>query len=72
VPHPCHGRATPKNTYFNPFMSAGALGVWIDDFNSDNPEFAQLDFIGGGSSRRRDVSPRWLVQGSQAMPISRM
>jgi gluconate 2-dehydrogenase alpha chain len=38
----------PKDTYFNPFMGAGALGTWIDDFNSDNPDFATLGFIGGG------------------------
>lgn len=38
----------PKDTYFNPFMGSGALGTWIDDFNSDNPDFAELGFIGGG------------------------
>jgi len=38
----------PKDTYFNPFMGSGALGTWIDDFNSDNPDFAKLGFIGGG------------------------
>ncbi|WP_129780874.1 GMC family oxidoreductase [Peristeroidobacter soli] len=37
-----------KDTYFNPFMGSGALGTWIDDFNSDNPDFAKLGFIGGG------------------------
>ena len=31
-----------KDTYFNPFMGAGALGTWIDDFNGDNPDFATL------------------------------
>jgi gluconate 2-dehydrogenase alpha chain len=37
-----------KDTYFNPFMGSGALGTWLDDFNSDNPDFAKLGFIGGG------------------------
>lgn len=38
----------PRGTHFNPFMGSGALGTWIDDFNSDNPDFAKLGFIGGG------------------------
>jgi gluconate 2-dehydrogenase alpha chain len=38
----------PKGTYLNPFMGAGALGTWLDDFNSDNPDFGKLGFIGGG------------------------
>jgi gluconate 2-dehydrogenase alpha chain len=38
----------PKDTYFNPFMGSGALGTWIDDFNSDNQDFAKIGFIGGG------------------------
>ncbi len=42
------GALFPKDTYFNPFMGSGALGTWIDDFNSDNPDFAKLGFIGGG------------------------
>jgi gluconate 2-dehydrogenase alpha chain len=31
----------------NPFIGAGALGVQIDDFNGDNFDHADLDFIGG-------------------------
>lgn len=38
----------PKGTYLNPFMGSGALGTWLDDFNSDNPDFGKLGFIGGG------------------------
>jgi gluconate 2-dehydrogenase alpha chain len=36
-----------KDTYFNPFMGAGALGTWIDDFNGDNVDFGKAGFIGG-------------------------
>jgi gluconate 2-dehydrogenase alpha chain len=32
----------------NPFIGAGALGVSVDDFNGDNFDHSQLDFIGGG------------------------
>lgn len=33
---------------FNPFMGAGALGMVIDDYNTDNFDHAGLDFVGGG------------------------
>ncbi|MEQ8700103.1 MAG: GMC oxidoreductase, partial [Bauldia litoralis] len=33
---------------FNPFMGAGALGMCIDEFNGDNFDHADVDFIGGG------------------------
>lgn len=33
----------------NTFMGAGALGMTIDDFNADNFDHSQLDFIHGGS-----------------------
>jgi gluconate 2-dehydrogenase alpha chain len=35
------------NEYMNPFIGGGALGVQIDDFNGDNFDHADLDFIGG-------------------------
>ncbi|WP_413376507.1 GMC family oxidoreductase [Alkalihalobacillus sp. 1P02AB] len=34
---------------FNTFMGAGALGACIDDFNGDNFDHADLDFIHGGN-----------------------
>ncbi len=37
-----------KDTFINPFMGSGALGMWIDDFNGDNYDFAKAGFIGGG------------------------
>lgn len=33
---------------FNPFMGAGALGMCIDDFNTDNFDHSGLGFVGGG------------------------
>jgi len=33
----------------NTFMGAGSLGMTIDDFNSDNFDHSELDFIHGGS-----------------------
>lgn len=37
-----------KKIFTNPFMGSGALGMWIDDFNGDNYDFAKAGFIGGG------------------------
>jgi gluconate 2-dehydrogenase alpha chain len=37
-----------KNTFMNPFMGSGALGMWIDDFNGDHYDFAKAGYIGGG------------------------
>ncbi|CEA01199.1 Gluconate 2-dehydrogenase flavoprotein precursor [Metalysinibacillus saudimassiliensis] len=34
---------------FNTFMGAGALGMTVDDFNGDNFDHSNLDFIHGGS-----------------------
>lgn len=33
--------------YMNPFIGGGALAVQIDDFNGDNFDHSELDFIGG-------------------------
>lgn len=33
--------------HMNPFIGGGALGVQIDDFNGDNFDHSDLDFIGG-------------------------
>jgi gluconate 2-dehydrogenase alpha chain len=32
---------------FNSFMGSGAMGIAVDDFNADNFDHANLDFIGG-------------------------
>ncbi len=33
---------------FNPFISAGAIGMCIDEFNGDNFDHSGLGFVGGG------------------------
>jgi len=35
------------NEHMNPFIGGGALAVQIDDFNGDNFDHSDLDFIGG-------------------------
>lgn len=36
------------NQNFNPFVSSGAIGYCIDDFNGDNFDHSKLGFFGGG------------------------
>lgn len=38
-----------ENEKFNTFMGAGALGATVDDYNGDNFDHSDLDFIHGGS-----------------------
>ena len=33
---------------FNPFISSGAIGMCVDDFNGDNFDHGKLGFVGGG------------------------
>ncbi len=33
---------------FNPFVSAGSIGMCIDEFNGDNFDHSKLGFVGGG------------------------
>ena len=48
----CYQILPGANGYFeeqmNTFMGAGALGMTIDDFNGDNFDHSDLDFIHGG------------------------
>ncbi|HEX7391293.1 MAG TPA: GMC family oxidoreductase [Acidiphilium sp.] len=37
-----------KDTILNPFISGGAIGMSIDDFNGDNFDHSGLGFFGGG------------------------
>jgi gluconate 2-dehydrogenase alpha chain len=37
-----------KDKILNPFISAGALGMMIDDYNGDNFDHSGLGFVGGG------------------------
>ena len=36
------------NKNFNPFISSGAIGMCIDDYNGDNFDHGPLGFVGGG------------------------
>ncbi len=37
-----------KKFNFNPFISSGAIGMCIDEFNGDNFDHSSLGFVGGG------------------------
>lgn len=37
-----------KDAVFNPFISGGAIGMSVDEFNGDNFDHAGLGFVGGG------------------------
>lgn len=38
----------PKKYIFNPFIASGAIGMCIDEFNSDNFDHGPHGFVGGG------------------------
>ena len=38
----------PKKFIFNPFISSGAIGMCIDEFNGDNFDHGPHGFVGGG------------------------
>lgn len=38
-----------ENTYFNPYIGAGAASTSMDDFNCDNFDHSDLGFIGGAT-----------------------
>ncbi|ARU93860.1 GMC family oxidoreductase [Tatumella citrea] len=50
-----------ENENLNPFIGAGALAQAVDDYNSDNFDHSNLDFIGGGVA---------LVHSSNGRPIA--
>ena len=65
---------------FNPFISSGAIGMCIDEFNGDNFDHGPLGFIGGGymgqvqtngrpiglSSELPEGTPKWGAKWKQA------
>ena len=59
-----------EDKIFNPFMSAGAQGMIIDDFNGDNFDHAGLGFIGGAymigpaASGQRPIEFTFLPEGT--------
>jgi len=76
-----HGRVTLffEDRVFNPFMGGSARGAAIDEFNGDNFDHAELDFIGGsymavsnpGAMPIRSIqvppgTPRWGAEWKRA------
>ncbi|MBV8166877.1 MAG: GMC family oxidoreductase, partial [Alphaproteobacteria bacterium] len=68
------------NRNFNPFISSGAIGMCIDDFNGDNFDHGPLGFVGGGymgavqtggrpiqTTRVPPGTPRWGAKWKQAV-----
>ncbi|WP_336055721.1 GMC family oxidoreductase [Nitratireductor sp. CH_MIT9313-5] len=68
------------DTWFNPFVGAGALGMCVDDFNGDNFDHTGLGFIGGGylaqwqtngrpieSQPTPEGTPKWGAQYKKAV-----
>ena len=47
-----------QNAQLNPFIGAGALAQGVDDFNSDNFDHKDLNFIGGASAVVHSTSGR--------------
>ncbi len=44
----CEGYFDKEKFNFNPFVSSGAIGMCIDEFNGDNFDHGPLGFVGGG------------------------
>lgn len=60
-----------KGTLLNPFISSGAGGVVIDNFNGDNFDHSGLGFVGGAAvsatqSNGRPISTRPVAPGAPA------
>lgn len=52
----------------NPFIGGGALGVQIDDFNGDNFDHADLDFIGGAGIMGYSTNGRPIQNANTVRP----
>ncbi len=70
----------PAKFIFNPFISSGAIGMCIDEFNGDNFDHGPLGFVGGGymgqvQTNGRPIettavpegTPRWGAKWKQAV-----
>ncbi|EWY42442.1 GMC family oxidoreductase [Skermanella stibiiresistens SB22] len=80
----CHQIQSAVGVFFedkelNPFMAAGSLGMVIDDFNGENFDHKDVDFLGGGyialnSTNGRPIlnrpvppgTPRWGSEWKEA------
>ncbi|NIE73290.1 GMC family oxidoreductase [Pantoea sp. Ap-967] len=52
----------------NPFIGGGALGVQIDDFNGDNFDHSNLDFIGGAGIMGYSTNGRPIQNANTVRP----
>ncbi|RQW64731.1 GMC family oxidoreductase [Vibrio viridaestus] len=59
------------NEYMNPFIGAGALGVQIDDYNADNFDHSDLDFIGGAGIMAFNTNGRPIQNANTVRPGTR-
>lgn len=59
------------NENMNPFIGAGALGVQIDDFNADNFDHSDLDFIGGAGIMAFNTNGRPIQNAGNVRPGTR-
>jgi len=53
---------------FNPFVSSGAIGMCIDDFNGDNFDHTGLGFVGGGYMGAVMTNGRPIQSQSRVVP----
>ncbi|MCB8879797.1 GMC family oxidoreductase [Acidisoma cellulosilytica] len=57
-----------KDEHLNPFIGAGALAQAVDDFNSDNFDHANVDFIGGSNMLIHSTNGRPIGLGNAVPP----
>jgi len=57
-----------ENEMMNPFIGAGALAQAIDDFNGDNFDHTDHDFIGGGVALVHSTNGRPIGQSNNVPP----
>ena len=61
-----------KDKYnFNPFVSAGAIGMCIDEFNGDNFDHGPLGFVGGGYIGQVQTNGRPIEIDARSRPARR-
>lgn len=56
------------DSYMNPFIGGGALAVQIDDFNGDNFDHSNLDFIGGAGIMGYSTNGRPIQNANTVRP----
>ncbi|WAH61145.1 GMC family oxidoreductase [Pseudomonas silvicola] len=59
------------DNYMNPFIGGGALAVQIDDFNGDNFDHSELDFIGGAGIMGYSTNGRPIQNADTVRPGTR-